>query len=99
MIKEKAIAANITPAPKPSNVSANATGMLRITSTGTAPSAVPNAHRAPPSSARIMRGSRSSQAIPCATSKALPTSSNRVPRARRNRRTPLTDITSVRIPK
>ncbi|MNP34867.1 hypothetical protein D3C76_1281740 [compost metagenome] len=64
MISEKAVAASITPAPKPSRVSASATGMLRITSTGTAPRAVPRAHSAPPSSARNMRGSRSSQAIP-----------------------------------
>ncbi|MNC45629.1 hypothetical protein D3C75_946060 [compost metagenome] len=98
MIRENAVAASITPAPKPSNVSANATGMLRMTSTGTAPSAVPSAHNAPPSRARSMRGSRSSQARPRATSSAAPASISKLPSARRNRRTLLTDITSERIP-
>ncbi|MOA29822.1 hypothetical protein D3C78_1508600 [compost metagenome] len=98
IIRENAVAASITPAPKPSSVSASATGMLRMTSTGTAPNAVPSAHNAPPSRARNIRGSRSSQARPRATSSAVPASNSKVPSARRNRRTLLTDITSARIP-
>ncbi|MNE52558.1 hypothetical protein D3C80_1472330 [compost metagenome] len=98
MIRENAVAASITPAPKPSSVSASATGMLRMTSTGTAPNAVPSAHNAPPSRARNIRGSRSSQARPRATNSAVPASKSKVPSARRNRRTLLTDITSERIP-
>ncbi|MNE48525.1 hypothetical protein D3C80_1429930 [compost metagenome] len=98
MIRENAVAASITPAPKPSSVSAKATGMLRMTNTGTAPRAVPNAHSAPPSRARSIRGSRPSQAMPCASSNAVPTSNSKVPIARRNRRTLLTDNTCERIP-
>ena len=80
-ISEKAVAASITPAPKPNKVSLTATGIFRITSTGTAPSAVPNAHNAPPCSARSSLGSRSSQTSPLATSKAVPANNKSVPKA------------------
>ncbi|MNN77350.1 hypothetical protein D3C81_1938050 [compost metagenome] len=81
MISENAVAASMTPAPKPSSESLSAWGMRRITSTGTAPSAVPRAQIAPPCNARDSRGSRSSQASPCATSKLMPASSNSDPNA------------------
>ena len=80
-ISEKAVAASITPAPKPNKVSLTATGIFRITSTGTAPSAVPNAHNAPPCSARSSLGSRSSQTSPLATNRAVPANSKSVPKA------------------
>ncbi|MNP64467.1 hypothetical protein D3C76_1599660 [compost metagenome] len=80
-ISENAVAASITPAPKPSSVSLSVWGIRRITSTGTAPSAVPRAQIAPPCNARDSRGSRSSHANPCATSKLMPASSSSDPNA------------------
>lgn len=80
-INENAVAASITPAPNPSKVSLSACGMRRITSTGTAPSAVPKAQMAPPCKARNSRGSRFSQCKPWATSKLIPANSNSEPAA------------------
>ncbi|MNG06015.1 hypothetical protein D3C84_892340 [compost metagenome] len=83
-ISENAVAASITPAPKPSSVSLTVWGMRRITNTGTAPKAVPRAQIAPPCSARISFGSRSSQTSPWAPNKVMPASSNSDPNAQRN---------------
>lgn len=80
-INEKAVAASITPAPNPNRVSLSASGILRMTNTGTAPSAVPRAQTAPPCNARNKRGSRSSQDKPWATSNAVPANSNSEPNA------------------
>ena len=80
-ISENAVAASITPAPKPSNVSLSAKGMRRITNTGTAPSAVPSAQMAPPCNARDSLGSRFSHSSPWAASKVMPASSNSDPTA------------------
>ncbi|MNL45946.1 hypothetical protein D3C87_1686260 [compost metagenome] len=80
-ISENAVAASITPAPKPSKESLSAWGMCRITNTGTAPSAVPRAQIAPPCNARDSFGSRSSHSSPCATSKLMPASSSSDPTA------------------
>ncbi|MCY1432351.1 hypothetical protein D9M71_483440 [compost metagenome] len=80
-ISENAVAASITPAPKPSKVSLSICGIRRITNTGTAPSAVPKAQIAPPCSARSNFGSRSSHASPWATKRLIPASSNSDPNA------------------
>ncbi len=80
-ISENAVAASITPAPKPSSESLTAWGMRRMTSTGTAPSAVPKAQSPPPSSARSSLGSRSSHARPLATNNVIPANSNNDPKA------------------
>ncbi|MNS44260.1 hypothetical protein D3C72_766990 [compost metagenome] len=80
-ISENAVAASITPAPKPSNVSLSVCGIRRITSTGTAPSAVPRAQIAPPCNARNSLGSRFSHSSPWATSKVMPANSNSDPTA------------------
>ncbi|MNE36250.1 hypothetical protein D3C80_1300540 [compost metagenome] len=80
-ISENAVAASMTPAPKPSKVSLSATGIRRMTSTGTAPKAVPSAQIAPPCSARINFGSRLSHARPWATSKVEPANNKSAPTA------------------
>ncbi|MNL21813.1 hypothetical protein D3C87_1431210 [compost metagenome] len=78
-ISENAVAASITPAPKPSSVSLTAWGICRITNTGTAPNAVPSAQIAPPCNARNSFGSRSSHASPWATNNVMPANSNSDP--------------------
>src|SRR5471032_638257 len=96
-ISENAVAASMMPAPNPSSPSDTATGIPLITSTGTAPSAVPRAAIEPPSNARINLGSRFNQAMPCMTSSAVPNNSRSEPNARRINRPLLIASISERI--